>query len=287
MRSNPKQGLALCLLATFGLAALGAKGAVADNVIRAIGAEGTAFRVELSDGSVLYSPDLVGAVLGIELGERIVRLRIDAVERDATIRDNIVWLHSFSVEQPDSSWQNLCKPPLDGRAQGFPLAGRTRGNGTLDTSDKKPFSLVCSSSVQAKCVRFGYAPWAQAPDGASLQPAFDACVTMLRADYAGNNSPTTREGTRIDVSDRWNIRAIRGEDSEYAFEAGWDANGAVCVHHPRILENISLANLSANVPRLKGRTGAICTEAFARAHGALVFNRSRISGQATSFNKAK
>ena len=32
--------------------------------------------------------------------------------------------------------------------------------------------------------------------------------------------------------------------------------------------------LEARYPRLKGRTGAICTEDFARAHGAVIFNHS-------------
>ncbi len=67
-----------------------------------------------------------------------------------------------------------------------------------------------------------------------------------------------------------------GEDSEYEFVAGWDSKGAVCVHHPRIRENISLAALEADVPRLAGRTGAICTEAYARSLGALIFNRSKV-----------
>ena len=37
----------------------------------------------------------------------------------------------------------------------------------------------------------------------------------------------------------------------------------------------TLAELEVLYPALRGRTGAICTEEFARAHGALVFNRSR------------
>jgi hypothetical protein len=47
------------------------------------------------------------------------------------------------------------------------------------------------------------------------------------------------------------------------------------VHHPRVAEKVTLAELKARYPQLRGRTGAICTEEFARAHGALIFNRSR------------
>ena len=50
--------------------------------------------------------------------------------------------------------------------------------------------------------------------------------------------------------------------------------GAVCVHHVRVSENVTLAELETLYPGLRGRTGAICTEEFARVHGAIVFNRS-------------
>lgn len=96
---------------------------------------------------------------------------------------------------------------------------------------------------------------------------------MLRADYSGDNTPTTRDGTKIDIADRWNIQTLDADDDR--FEAGWDAGGAVCVHHARISENMPLEALEASVPRLKGRTGGICTPEFAKQHGALILNRSK------------
>ena len=62
---------------------------------------------------------------------------------------------------------------------------------------------------------------------------------------------------------------------DQTFEAGWGPKGAVCVHHVRVKENVTLAQLEARFPQLRGRTGEICTEDFARQHGAIVFNRSR------------
>jgi hypothetical protein len=47
------------------------------------------------------------------------------------------------------------------------------------------------------------------------------------------------------------------------------------VRHIRVKENTTLAELEAKYPRLKGRTGAACTEAFARSQGAILFNRSK------------
>ncbi len=58
------------------------------------------------------------------------------------------------------------------------------------------------------------------------------------------------------------------------FEAGWSPDGAVCVHHVRVKENVTLAELEMRYPKLAGRTGAVCTEEFARANGAILYNRS-------------
>ena len=77
------------------------------------------------------------------------------------------------------------------------------------------------------------------------------------------------------------LKVLLGDDTadqqvtEYDFEAGWGPEGAVCVRHVRVKDNVSLAELERLHPRLKGRTGAVCTEDFARAHGALLFNRSQ------------
>ena len=136
------------------------------------------------------------------------------------------------------------------------------------------FDIVCSAGAWAKCVRFGYQPWADGPGSRKLLDAYNACVRTVRADYGGEGDGTTRNGIRIDVYDDARIQApdMAAED---AFEAGWAPDGAVCVHHVRVRENTSLAALEETYPRLKGRTGAICTEDFARAHGAILFNRSR------------
>jgi hypothetical protein len=96
---------------------------------------------------------------------------------------------------------------------------------------------------------------------------------MVRADYSGDGKGTTLNGQLIDVYDRF---AIQQSDADAAleFEAGWSRDGAVCVRHVRVRQNVSLEELDA-LPALHGRTGAICTEEFARAHGAVMFNRSR------------
>jgi hypothetical protein len=165
-------------------------------------------------------------------------------------------------------------PGADGRRAGFPVPGRAVGDGTVMAAGPGVFELTCTAGAQAKCVRFGYRPWASAPDGRPMRDLYNTCIRMVRADYGGDGRATTRDGTVIDLYDVWRIQSPdRREDHD--FEAGWAPDGAVCVRHPRIAEHVSLDELERTYPRLRGRTGAVCTEDFARAHGAVLFNRSR------------
>jgi hypothetical protein len=61
------------------------------------------------------------------------------------------------------------------------------------------------------------------------------------------------------------------------FEAAWAVDGAICVAHPRIPENISLEGLAERYPRLKSHLGPVaCTEESAKCDpAALLFNRSK------------
>jgi hypothetical protein len=148
--------------------------------------EGTEFKVTLTDGRVLRSAELVGTTLTISTSSGMMRLRIDAVERDGEMP---VWLHSFSTEAPDGSRQPLCDPGPDGGRQGFPLAGRGRSDGTMEPAEPGIFEIVCTSGARGKCVRFGYLPWVSA----AMRGIYDACVRLVRADYCGDGEATIRE----------------------------------------------------------------------------------------------
>jgi hypothetical protein len=248
--------------------------------VKSIDVDGTNFVVSLSDGQVLRSRDLVGATLNIVTGGGgALRLRIDAVEADpgdaarSSAASSEVLLHSFSFQTPEGEWRNLCEPGPDGRRQGFPIAGRAAKDATIAPAEAGVFELTCTGGAQGKCVRFGYRPWEKQPDGASTWSLYNACVRLVRADYSGDGKGTTRNGQPIDIYDFLGVQK-KADDPSHDFEAGWSPQGAVCVRHVRVKENTSLAALEDSAPRLKGRTGAICTEEFARANGALLFNRS-------------
>lgn len=262
---------ALLLLAAM-IVACAASSFAAAQGFRGVDVQGTQFRVLKNDGGVLTSRDLVGATLTLTIRGERTRLRIDAVEPDPQDKSGEILLHTFSIQQPDGAWLNICSPGPDGRRQGFPLAGRSTPDARF-AADHGAIEMVCTAGAQGKCVRFGYKPWKQTADGAPMLDLYNACTRMLRADYCGDGAPTTRDGMMIDVYDDLAIQKTdaSGDDD---FEAGWTPQGASCVRHVRVKENISLDRLAASCPRLKDRVGASCTEDAARKSGARLFNRS-------------
>jgi ADYC domain len=197
------------------------------------------------------------------------RLRIDSVEPDPRDKDGEVMLDGLSEHDRDSGeWRNACLPDPDGRRLGFPLAGSFAADGRYEPAQGK-LLITCTGGAEGKCVRFGYKPWGRAPDGTSLAPYYQACVRLVRADYAGDGRGTTRNGQPIDIYDKLGVQAP-ANDPAYEFEAGFSPDGATCVRHVRV----TLASVEASAPRLAGRTGAACDEASARAEGALLFVRS-------------
>jgi hypothetical protein len=238
--------------------------------VQSVTVDGTEFVASLTDGRVMRSIDLVGAVLTFDTSSGRLRLRIDAVERDTDATVDSVWLHTLSIQAGDGTWRNFCESGPDGRRQGFPLAFRPREpDGAMEPAPSGIFDLVCTAGARGKCVRFGYLPWQDEATG----HLYNACVRMMRADYCGDGEATTRDGALIDLYDDRRIQLL-DQQSAREFEAGWPANGAVCVRHVRIKENISLDALTQRCPRLRHLVGEGCTEERARSLGASLFNRS-------------
>ena len=153
-------------------------------------------------------------------------------------------------------------PARTGGARDFPVAGRPRADGMLEPAEPGIFELACTSGALGKCVRFGYRPWAFA-QGLELRELYNACIRMVRADYCGNGTATTKDGQAIDMYDDLGIQKPEN-DPAMEFEAGWTEEGAACVRHTRVKENVTLEALVAACPRLKDRVGPACTEAAAR-----------------------
>jgi hypothetical protein len=241
---------------------------------QSVAVDGSQFRVTLADGRVLPQQALPGVVLTFGDGSGTQRrLRIDSIERDARDPHGEVILYGLSEQDHQSGeWRNACLADPEGRRLGFPLAGRFTADGRYQPLPGR-LLITCTGGAEGKCVRFGYKPWERARDGAPLEAAYNACVRLVRADYAGDGRGTTRNGQPIDIYDSLGVQAA-ANDLAYEFEAGFDEKGAVCVRHVRVRENATLAGIEGTRQRLAGRTGDICDEAFARASGAILFVRS-------------
>ncbi|WP_434418933.1 ADYC domain-containing protein [Nannocystis pusilla] len=224
----------------------------------------TAFRVTLPDGHVLSDSEMIGVVLTVRDEDGAWRkVRVEKIEADP--RDPEITLYDLSVQNPQTNaWAPMCAPGPDGLARAMPLAGTWTADGRHEAVEGA-FNVTCTSGAIGKCVRFGYKPWASASDGGSLWEEHQACVRMVRADYCGDGTAFTRTGMLINVGDRRGIQRV-DEAPEFVLEAGWGPAGAICVHHPRVAENVTLAQLEARCPdRLRGRTGAACTQAVVTA----------------------
>ena len=225
--------------------------------------EGTEFALTTADGRSMRGADLQGATLKIGLAEREMEVTITSVEDDQHAVGGRVLLHHFTVK--DRGWPvELCEPDASGRRLGFPVPD---GHGGFD--------LTCTSGAIGKCIRWGYRPWEETPDGPPLRALHRACVQMARADYGGDGRASTRNGTLIDMYDRFGIQRPQRE-LPMSFEAAWGVDGAVCVARSRIPENASLEELGRRYPHLKHQLGSeTCTEENAmRDPRALLFNRS-------------
>src|SRR5207253_3309590 len=141
--------------------------------LRSIEIIGAHFRLTMMDGRVLPQKTLVGAVLSYRQGDQTIPVRIDRVAADPKDPAGEILLYGFSVRDPaGGGWKQMCEPDAEGLRAGFPLQlGADRG-----------FTLTCTSGAEGKCVRFGYKPWASAPDGTPLLAYWQACIRMVRAD---------------------------------------------------------------------------------------------------------
>ncbi|MGD0191616.1 MAG: ADYC domain-containing protein [Rhizomicrobium sp.] len=237
-------------------------------------AQGYAFALAMPDGRVLASRDLVGAVMEMDdpYG-RVVTARIDQVTPSKERAD--ILLHELSVLNPATgAWGPMCDADIYGRRAAFPVPGRWDAKRHF-IKDASQWFLTCTAGSQGKCILWGYDPWRKGPHGEDLAAYYQACQHMVPADYQGNGVPHTRNGTDIDV---WDAAAVQTPDTNadpsFAFEAGWNADGAVCVARTRWANLLPVNILLQSAPNLAAHP---CDEAEARHRGAILFNRSRLA----------
>ena len=229
--------------------------------------DGLDLALRLDDGRVFRGQTLTGMTLVLGTPSGDAEIRIDGVAHEEEIRGRPATFFRMSVKDRDGSSKDLCQPDPDGARMAFAYPNGAGG-----------FSLTCTSGAEGKCILFGYRPW-ETREGMPMRDLHQACIHLLRADYGGDDRPSTRNGTLINLYDRFGIQDP-GQAAGMTFEAAWGPEGAVCVAHPRIPDTVTLDQLAERYPRLKGRLGPdACTESAMRADPrALIFNQSAVIG---------
>ena len=233
--------------------------------------------IETSEGKVFSKKEVKGAEFVLPPA---VKIRIDDVTEKASAAGQALLFYQLSFfDTAAQSWQPYCDKDPQGNQLALFYYGHVDQEKGYQPVNK--ISITCSSGVIAKCMTWGYSPYAEHTNAAAL---FNACLRMARADYCGNGKGYTRNGTLINIYDNLGIQK-RGdiqEDQELAFEAAWNEKGAVCVHHSRIQENIDIEGLIRACPEKfsAANTGESCSQK--RYPDALLYNDSRQSRKSSA-----
>ncbi|WNG28189.1 hypothetical protein F0U62_32425 [Cystobacter fuscus] len=137
-----------------------------------------------------------------------------------------------------ASWENPCI--ATGRVpspRALAVPGVWDESGARSDKGGK-FTFACENGAIAKCVNWGYRPWAK-KGGSSLAELHQACTRMARADYCGDGRSHTRDNNLIDMYDGLNVSTRTKESSaawdvnRASFEAAWSTEGATCLSRTR------------------------------------------------------
>lgn len=174
-------------------------------------------------------------------GGSTLQIRIDDI---IPSDDPEILLYDVSSSVDGAIWSPLCLNRAGLPVRSYPLRGswdESQGTPTGGDHIDAPtqFTFACQGYVIAKCTEIGYKPWDSitecnstgACQAVSLSYIHQACTRMLRADYCGDGTATTRDGTLIDVAD--NVGFTSASMLAWSFEAEWGYDGATCIKNTR------------------------------------------------------
>ena len=215
---------------------------------------GTLFSAATSEGPSVAGTDLIGAQAQLSMlppGQAQAldyTLRFDNIYLDTSRPEGDVYLYDISVAQSGSStWSSLCTDSAGAPVPAIPIRNYwdTQTGARIDNPNVVTFA--CASGALGKCVRLGYRPWAQATrcikdkescSTISLGEYHQACTRMIRADYCGNGTSYTLNGTQIEVYDQLSP-AVQSNTMNWSIEGQWNPGGAFCLGDARHSELLS------------------------------------------------
>lgn len=252
--------------------------------------DGVTVRGAALAGARIYGDATDGAQI-VEVEYRIASVTDELAANDPTNTGNTFL---YRVEQfATDSWVDACDADEDGRQAAIPIAMTWN-----DAGDRVPstahFTFGCTSAAIGKCYRWGYRPWLTGYGGADFSALHQTCTRAARADYCGDGTSFTQDGTAINIWDRLPAPGPIQKHGllpplGFLFEAGWNTEGAVCLSRARWLVDDLLDLHVANVcpdrlipPTILGGLvigGAVCDTVSAvlqQDPDALIFNESSI-----------
>ena len=241
----------------------------------------------LTTRETLRGVQLVGAELQAYTGAgAALRHRIAEVVPEAGDADT--FLYRLEQQNADGTWSTWCAADAAGTALALPVAAVFDEGGNRHESTTR-FTFGCTSGAIAKCYRWGYKPWLPHPASATVMRELHwACTRMARADYCGDGTPHTRDGTLINL---WDTLSAPGPIQQHGepmagmlFEAGWSPRGAVCLSKQRWLTlspDVAAACPERLIaPGLATGEATVCenpTEAQAFSADVQLFNESQLN----------
>lgn len=171
-----------------------------------------------------------------------VTLRFDNIYIDPKDPKGDVYLYDVSYSLNGSSeWASLCTDSAGKPVPVVPIRNRWDYQTGARINDPSAVTFACINAALGKCVRLGYRPWASTKlcDGScetvALADYHQACTRMIRADYCGNGTSYTLNGTLIEVYDDLSP-VINANTMHWDTEAQWSPDGAECLSDARHAE---------------------------------------------------
>ncbi len=221
--------------------------------VQGISTSGSRLSIDVRDASgtvtTLQHSDLVGLQLLLHVPDPTGRLSSPYYLRfssAASVDSQFGDVDGYQIEHMkpgllDSSWTSYCKG-ASGESQRSVFYQGSQWNpmNGARTDGTSLITMTCESGSVAKCMSWGYRPWATGTvaggQRVSLRDSHQACIHMKRASYCGDSKANTIDGTRIIVND--SLSPAINSGPEDILEARWTTSGATCVtnqRHPEIL----------------------------------------------------
>lgn len=207
--------------------------------------DASTLRGKMASGRAIAWRGVGGLELEAELdnGSSVPLVVLDVVPHpDPVLKDLVGYEVAYET---DTALEPLCgRDEAGAPLLAIALAGRwdlSQGTETGGSwiDDPTAFTFACEGYVLAKCVTAGYEPWrtvlqcqqGQGCTRTTLARHHQACTRALRADYLGDGTSYTIDGTVLSMYDELGVR----NDTEVGtVEATWDADGALGISAARV-----------------------------------------------------